>query len=521
MPCSTLHTLFMTMKTNRTRHLTAVSLACALAGCTPAPKSTDPACSLDFDDTRYEQATLTTPRGDEIHYKAYTQLYYVEHVEDSAYQFLNVFVPEGATQHTPILMRNYVGGYMAAAARFPDANDATGRALQEGYVVVIPGVRGRNSSVTGAQGETVYTGRAPKAILDLKAAVRYLRHVDDKMPGDAEKIITDGTSAGGAMSALQGAAANDAVYEPLLKEMGAAPTSDKVFASVCYCPITDLDHADMAYEWLYGQTSREQRQTLYIESQISLELKAEFERYINSLDLRKPDGSQLNAENYLDYVKQLLIASAQKAKDAGADIPDTIGFRISSTSGFAAPLNGQPRGATFSAGRPAGMPNGRGRKQQGDEIVDLDMQKYLDYVASTQPLKPCPAFDNLGVAGKTGTGENDVFGDDKGGMANFTDFALKKATGDSHAETDSVMKAHVAMMNPMTFIRQGNTNLAPHWYIRHGARDRDTAFPIPINLATKLQNAGADVDFELPWNRPHSGDYALNDLFEWMKEITK
>lgn len=25
-----------------------------------------------------------------------------------------------------------------------------------------------------------------------------------------------------------------------------------VFASVCYCPIIDLDHADMAYEWLYG-----------------------------------------------------------------------------------------------------------------------------------------------------------------------------------------------------------------------------------------------------------------------------
>ena len=24
------------------------------------------------------------------------------------------------------------------------------------------------------------------------------------------------------------------------------------FHSVCYCPITDLDHADMAYEWLYG-----------------------------------------------------------------------------------------------------------------------------------------------------------------------------------------------------------------------------------------------------------------------------
>ena len=46
----------------------------------------------------------------------------------------------------------------------------------------------------------------------------------------------------------------------------------------------------------------------------------------------------------------------------------------------------------------------------------------------------------------------------------------------------------------------------PHWYIRHGARDRDTAFSVSINLAAKLQNSGKDVNFKLPWNRPHSGD---------------
>ena len=57
--------------------------------------------------------------------------------------------------------------------------------------------------------------------------------------------------------------------------------------------------------------------------------------------------------------------------------------------------------------------------------------------------------------------------------------------------------------------------------IRHGARDRDTAFPIPVNFATKLQNAGKDVDFLLAWNRPHSGDYALDELFLWIAKITK
>jgi acetyl esterase/lipase len=36
--------------------------------------------------------------------------------------------------------------------------------------------------------------------VDLKAAVRYLRYNDRIMPGDAEKIITSGTSAGVSLS---------------------------------------------------------------------------------------------------------------------------------------------------------------------------------------------------------------------------------------------------------------------------------------------------------------------------------
>ena len=80
------------------------------------------------------------------------------------------------------------------------------------------------------KGKTVYTGRAPKGLLDLKAAVRYLRFFDRDMLGDAEHIITDGTSAGGAMSSLLGSTGNNPSYEPMLKAMGAADTRDDVFA---------------------------------------------------------------------------------------------------------------------------------------------------------------------------------------------------------------------------------------------------------------------------------------------------
>ena len=132
-----------------------------------------------------------------------------------------------------------------------------------------------------------------------------------------------------ALANLLGATGNHPAYAPLLKVMGAADERDDVFASVCYCPITDLDHADMAYEWLYGNT--ESRNSLSASKQaLSQELAAQFPSYINSLGLKKADGTALDADNYLDYIKQILIKSTQEAKDAGADIPDSVGFSFSS-----------------------------------------------------------------------------------------------------------------------------------------------------------------------------------------------
>ena len=203
---------------------------------------------LSFNPNNGREAELTMPDGRVVKYTAYEHLVYVRNVEDTAYQYMNVYVPEGAGKDAPILLRTYIGGYMAAKARAPQAGDASGRALLEGYVVAIPGARGRNSVQ-----DNVYNGRAPQGLLDLKAAIRYLRLFDRVMPGNAERIIVDGTSAGGAMSALVGATGNHPAYEEMLQAMGAAKEKDDVFAAVCYCPITDLEHADkgtlVLFDW--------------------------------------------------------------------------------------------------------------------------------------------------------------------------------------------------------------------------------------------------------------------------------
>lgn len=491
---------------------------------------------LTFNERQGEQRTLVMPNGQTVEFMAYEQLYYVANVEDSTYQYMNVYVPKGATQKTPILLRTYVGGYMAAAAAEPQATDATGRALLEGYVVAIPGARGRNSTVE-QDGTTIYTGRAPAALLDLKAAVRYLRLFDKKMLGSAERIITDGTSAGGAMSSLLGATGNNPAYEPLLQAMGAADKRDDVFASVCYCPIIDLEHADMAYEWMYNCTNNLTRPLTEEQAIVSNELARLYPDYLNSLNLRNPaDGTPLTADNFRSYIKWQIIRSAQIAKNAGAEIPDSIGFTFSETAGFAPPINGgvgpAPRtmtkeerlqaasqlfnrdtpGGTFYTGSPA-PPRMPMKKQQGEYIVNLDMETYLNYVVTTQPLKTPPAFDALGVAGGRASGENEEFGDATGSSVNFTAFSASR----NSTEVDEQVREMVRLMNPMSFIGDKKTSVAPHWYIRHGARDRDTSFAVPTAFAVKLQNAGKDVNFLLAWNRPHSGDYALDELFDWIR----
>lgn len=435
---------------------------------------------LRFDSTKYTEQTLAMADGQTIHFRAYEGLQYVTNVEDSTYQTLNVYVPATADENTPIFLRTYVGGYMAAEARTPSAKDASGYALQQGYVLCIAGSRGSNSAVE-VDGKKLFTGRAPAGILDLKAAVRYLRHNDKVMAGSAERIITDGTSAGGAMSSLLGSSGNSPLFEQTLKSMGAADESDAVFASVCFCPIVDLEHADMAYEWLYGCTNDGIRALSAEQRVVSQELAAAFPEYINSLNLKAKDGSAITADKYADYVKQYIVASAQSALDSGVEIPANIGICI-----------------------------------QGGKVTDIDMPKYLSYVASTRALKTPPSFDSQGMLGNRPSPENMLFGNSEGSTVNFTVYCAQKNGG----AVDEALQSRINMMNPMYHL-SNTSDKAQHWYVRHGARDRDTAFSVPVNLATKLQNGGYDVNFALAWDRGHEGDYDLEELFEWIATVVK
>lgn len=146
-------------------------------------------------------------------------------------------------------------------------------ALAAGYVVVEAGARGR--TLTDAAGN--HYGVAPAAIVDLKAAVRYLRHNAGRLPGNTGWIVSSGTSAGGALSALLGASGDSPLYGPYLEEIGAAEASDAIFATGAWCPIADLEHADMAYEWNWGGNPL--ASGTVVDATVSGELRAAFADY--------------------------------------------------------------------------------------------------------------------------------------------------------------------------------------------------------------------------------------------------
>ena len=485
--------------------------------------------------------------GFAVNYRAYTDRIYVAHPVDTTYQTMNIYVPEGyfhdetingyTADTAPIFLPNTVGGYMPGKDGTPEEKEkrsggpnAILTALHRGYVVAAPGARGRTTQAS----DGTYTGKASAFLVDMKAAVRYLRHNQGVLPGDTEKIITNGTSAGGALSSLIGATGNSGDYGPYLKALGAADERDDVFASSVYCPITDLDHADMAYEWMFnGVDTYYQRSMLQMrqdgpmngiihgpggelialgpgpvlpegmtvtnrpdnaptegataqrltadQKKASAELKKAYSKYINSLHLKDEQGRALKLDGdgngtFKTYIEEIYKSSAQKAIDDGNDLSHVPWLTV------------------------------------GDgPVKSVDLASYAESVTR---LKGTPAFDAFDLS----SAENQEFGTAAIDKQHFTKYSQEHSTVSGSKLADKVF---IKEMNPLNYIGKDSATVARHWRIRHGAADRDTAIVVPAVLALKLENAGYDVDFASPWGQGHAGDYDLDQLFAWIDSICK
>lgn len=452
---------------------------------------------MEFNNNHYLIKCVTVA-GMTLRYRTFENLVYVEHPINPEFQKMNIYVPEcyykggsinGYNLHTaPVFMPNHVGGYMPGGIGEPghswqseEIPNTIFRALQHGYVVVSPAIRGRSQQDEDGR----YTGKAPACIVDYKAAVRYLRYFADELPGDMEKIVTNGTSAGGALSSLMGATGNHPDYEPWLDEIGAAHAGDHIFAASCYCPIINLEHADTAYEWqfsgVYDYKGWNKEGTM-TEEQIKAaqKLEAIFPGYVNQLGLTDRQGNRLELDtdgngSFKEHIKQIVLDSAKKAAEAGIDLSDKTWIQFK---------NGEP-----------------------------DEMDFCGWVRDITRMKMAPAFDNLTLESP----ENDLFGTKTEKVKHFTEFGCTNSLGDGTMADMQIVK----MLNPMCYVDDEEARTAKYWRIRHGERDRDTSLSISAMLVRKLEMAGCEVDYHSPWDVPHAGDYDLDEMFAWIDQICK
>ena len=487
----------------------------------PLQADTSAKITLTFDINNYESMTGTVDNK-EIKYRAFEYIPYVSNPIDIDQQYINIYIPEEYfnngtvngynTQTAPIFMPNNVGGYMPSQPMAPKVENNKPNsalyALSRGYVVASPATRGRTNKASDGN----FIGKAPAVIVDLQAATAYLHANDATMPGNAKRIITNGTSAGGAVSLLQGATGNTSDYQPYLQALGAATASTDVYASSAYAPITNLDAADMAYEWSYngitsfnkvtmgqgelpqanvgGAPAPMQRSVQRVnltndDVAYSDLLKSHFPDYVNNLQLRDRTGVILKLDKkgngtFKQYVKSFIIDAANKAKSNGADLSRYSFLILDKNTGL---------------------------------VKDIDWDAYNSF---TSRSKVPGAFDSR----SNDSGENSLFGTSTSDTNHFTITAALHDTtpnNDVYVENAKI----VTMMNPMNYLGSPSATNAKYYRIRYGTADSNTSVAIPLIVGTRAQNLGYSVDMATPFGVDHSGDYDLQDLFNWMDSIVK
>lgn len=419
---------------------------------------------------------------------------YVKYVVDSAYQSLNVFVPLAIDSITldaskaPMLFSIGVGAFKAvnnwrtlrlSQRKGASKNRKIELALTAGFVVVEPGCRGRENRFPSG----MYYGKAPAGIVDLKAALRYLRYNEKRIPGDMDKIITLGCSAGGAFSALLGVSGNSKLFEPYLKEIGAPREDDHVFACACYSPIIDLEHADMAYEWMFGNVP-----TKYglVNQKLSKLLREQYAAYQASLNLYGNDTfGLLTAENYDKYLLQY--------------------YLFPSATAYLQSLSDEQRTA-YLAKHP----------WIHSDSTSVSFT-FSDFVQSLGRLKGLPAFDDFQLR----TPSNSFFGNAFVDARHFTRFGIQYSKSTRDTALSQEVEALVRLMNPQTYLLEEHADCAHHWWLRNGTLDNHTSFTVMTNFALLLERRGFSVDCWFYWDAGHCGDTGGEDLIEWMKKITE
>jgi hypothetical protein len=441
----------------------------------------------------------------------------------------------------PVIFENNSAGYRQMSnTPLGDHRDESAKYLARGMVYVSCGCRGRES--VDANGRLC--AKSPWTLVDLKTAIRFLRHNAAALPGDLNKMISVGWSAGGAMSALLGVTGDNTLYDAYLAENGAyLDESDAVLAAQIYCPITDLEHADTAYEWQYradveneATFSNPAGTMTAFQRALSEKLSAQYIDYFNSLALCDPETGEglridedgRSGSGYAYLMNQLeRSATDYLTRLAAGKLEDAFSVEAYLAGSYSRQTERLRRTAEGFAHERIEVPGKEKRSWlhwDGKRAAIDGLDAYV--LNHRRRMKPCTAFDALSCHSP----ENQELGSPERDSMHFSPDVAKAAEAlleqfpeeagalcadCAGMEEDEALALRRRLLNPMCFIGEG----AAHYRIRVGACDADTAFSVSMVLALALGNAGKDVDYALVWDRPHcEADYP-GEVCDWIESL--
>ena len=359
-----------------------------------------------------------------------------------------------------------------------------------------------------------------------------------------DSIFSFGFGTGGAQSCLLGITGNSELYNDYLNSIGAAmfynngtKISDAIKGSQCWCPITNLDTADMSYEWNIGQYfTISPRESGSFSKRLSDDLELKYREYINRLGLKDDNGNILslstttaNSGSYYDYLKSVIQTS----------------------------LNNFLSDTNFPYTTPNYRFDGWNYEYWNDISITYEtVFYYIDYLNSDgiwvyynsssntatitdvgsfvkkckNPNKDVGAFDYYYKTQK----ENQLFGFASQTSAHFDKYILEildenyyiynnffeisvndyiyDCQRDIFNLKDSLENSNeyrINMYNPMYYICDiysgyKSSEVASYFRINTGINQRETSNCVEMNLALALKNYGKNVEFTTVWEQGYT-----------------
>lgn len=479
----------------------------------------------------------TSPKG----------IYYSKNITNEEYQTMLVYVPKAyinadgsintkasvgsyTALTAPIILENNCAGWKSGSAGSADTSY-----LKQGMIYISIGSRSRDA--VSADG-TVHTGKAPTPVADIKSGIIAIRANADAFPGNTDRIISVGTSGAGEMSSVIGITGDMPEYYEYMYNSGAigvtknadgtysSKYSDAVYAAQCYCPIADIENADLAYAWMFydskvnangraGFPVGDGVEFTEFEKQLQQKMAEAFVDYVNGLGLVDENGTMLTLtglregtyyDAILNAVSNALNAAINNGELTKADLKNTSSW-----------LKG---------------------KKGSYKVTDL--AGFIDNTNLVR-IKDIPGFDT--IVGIRDLQEADAFGTETDSYNNFSasvaavleknkaEFSkyegyneeavnayIKGSKSEAVAEQTNLMNATEMLLGT-----NGYKLVNPAKYIRtrNGTADPHTSFTIAFNLTTAATMKGLDADYGLVWGMEHGNAEGISTgtMIDWVKNI--